>query len=90
MVNHPNRKRTYPDHTLENAARAAGVRVVVLWEMRGPANTAVDWMGGYQIDHLPVIVQTYTDGDGWNVFAPNSTNDVDRTIAEILKVCAEV
>ena len=87
MVNHPNRKRTYPDQTLENAARKAGVRVVVLWEMKGPANTAVDWMVGYQLGSWPCIVQTYTDGNGWNAFTPNNSNRVDDTIADVFNRC---
>ncbi len=87
MVNHPNRKRTYPDQTLEKALRASGVRVVVLWEIKGPKDTSVDWMVGYQAGSWPVIVQTYTDGNGWNAFTPARTIDVDKTIADVFARC---
>lgn len=79
--------RTYPDQTLERAARAAGARIVVLWEMRGPEHTAVDWMVGYQIGKYCVIVQTYTDGNGWNAFLGQKTNDIAQSIADVLNHC---
>lgn len=87
MPRRPSSERTYPDHTLEKAARAAGARVVVLWEVRGPEHTAVDWMVGYQIGKWCVIVQTYTDGNGWNAFLSNKTNDTYQTIADVLNHC---
>jgi hypothetical protein len=87
MTNHPNRKRTYPDQTLENAARAAGIDIAVFWEMRGPPNTFVDWMVAYSIGHTPVIVQTYKNGNGWNAFTPCQSIAVDETIADVFKRC---
>lgn len=78
---------TYPDHTLEDAARAAGLRVDVMWEIPGPENTLIDWMVCYRIGRWAVIVQTYHEGNGWQAFTQSTTNDTEKTIHEVIQLC---
>lgn len=87
MVNHPNRKKTYPDTTFEGIARKAGANVRVLWEMKGPENTLIAWMVGYQVNGGVAFVQTYKDGAGWDVFTPSDTRDITASVADALNRC---
>jgi hypothetical protein len=87
MINHPNRKKTYPDHTLEELCRKAGAGVSVLWEIPGPKNTAIAWLVAYHIGKNICIVQTFKDG-GWTALTPNDSNCVDDTVADVLNRCA--
>jgi hypothetical protein len=79
--------KTYPDQTFERAARDAGAWVHVLWEQPGPKDTLIAWNVAYNVNGAPVIVQTYKDGDGWNVFTCAVTNDVQASIADALARC---
>lgn len=86
MANHPNRKKVYADTTFQNAARAAGATVRCLWEIPGPKDTEIAWITFYQINQSCCIVETFKDG-GWNAFTPNTSIDVDATIADALSRC---
>jgi hypothetical protein len=87
MTNHPNRKKIYPDTTFEYIARKAGAQVFVLWEQAGPPKTEIAWHTCYSVNGKPAFVQTYKDGNGWNVFTAASTNDIDESIADALNRC---
>lgn len=78
--------KIYPDHTLEDAARAAGATVRCLWQIPGPKDTAIAWMECLSIGHGIVIVETF-DGGGWNALSDCRTNRIDETIADVLARC---
>jgi hypothetical protein len=82
--------KTYPDRTFEEAARKAGAPVQCLWEMKGPRNTAIAWLSALSVNGRVVIVQTYTDGNGWEVYSPAPTLNVDATIQDALARCGVV
>ena len=79
--------KTYPDTTFEKIARKAGASVTLLWEMRGPKDTSVAWMTCYLVNGMPAIVQTYGEGNGWNVFTPGPHLDIEGTLADALNRC---
>lgn len=87
MINHPNRKKTYPNNLLADACRKAGAHVQLMWEIPGPKNTMVAWLSCYQIGKSICIVQTFKGHDGWNAFTPCSDNSVSGTIADVLNRC---
>lgn len=86
MVNHPNRKKIYPDHTLEERCREAGANVSVLWEIPGPKDTDIVWMVAYAIGKGLCIVQTFRSG-GWNALTDNPSGAIDETVADVLSRC---
>lgn len=79
--------KTYPSHVLADACRAAGATVHLLWEVRGPRETAVAWMSCYQIGRSTCIVQTYS-GNGWNAYTPCNSIGIEETIADVLNRCS--
>lgn len=83
----PNRQKTYPDHTLADAARAAGARVILAWEMPGSANTQIAWLSCYMINDGLCIVETFRDGGGWEALTSLPDRDVAATIADVLNRC---
>jgi hypothetical protein len=78
--------RTYPDHTLEKALRERGIQVRVLWEMKGPKNTLIDWLVGYAIAGQICIVETFKSG-GWDAFTSGQSNLIDETVADVIARC---
>lgn len=78
--------KIYPDHALEDAARAAGATVRCLWQIPGPKDTAIAWVECLSIGSGIVIVQTF-DGGGWNALSDCRTNRIDETIADVLARC---
>ena len=86
MINHPNRKKVYPDHTFENAAREAGARVICCWEQSGPRDTQVAWMVYYLVGRTVALVHTHRDGS-WEVYTPGRSIKIDATIADALARC---
>jgi hypothetical protein len=87
MVNHPNRKKIYPDQTLEQVARKAGATVLCMWEIPGPSHVSWAWLTCYGINGTVCLVQTYRDGNGWEAYTPCGSNDVATTIADVLNRC---
>jgi hypothetical protein len=86
------KQKTYPDQTFERAARAAGASVSCLWEIKGPAKTKVAWITCYAVNGCPVMVKTYTEGNGWTVYttvytAAPATNQINETTADALGRC---
>lgn len=77
----------YPDHTLENAVRAAGHSCRCLWEMKGPPRTLIAWLVAYDINGRVCIVQTFKDGNGWNVYTACNSIGIDDTVADVLARC---
>ena len=80
----------YPNHEFEDAMRAAGAQVRVMWEMQGPEHTMIAWMVCYTVGFTPVIVHTYTEDNGWNIFYPSGYVDTKKTIDEAIKRCGVV
>ena len=74
--------KEYPDHTLENALRERGIPYRVLWEMKGPKDTATSWLAAYLVGSRVVIVQTYAKGHGWDVYLPSQVG-----IKEVITAC---
>lgn len=87
FAEHQAKPGRYPDHTLEDAVRAAGARVVVLWEIRGPRNTQIAWQTCMLVNGGLCIVQTFKGG-GWNALTDSPSPDVDATIADVLARCS--
>lgn len=84
MVNHPNRKKVYPDTTLEKAVREAGYRCNVLVEHPGPKDTNVAWIVVYRINGREFLVSTLRDG-GWEAYGQLcQLNDVKATVEAVL------
>lgn len=73
----------YPNTVLEKALRERGVDCRCLWEHRGPKNTFIAWIVAYLVNGRVVMVQTYKEG-GWDAFTPNSENDVEATIKDVM------
>jgi hypothetical protein len=89
MVNHPNRKVSYPSHVLVDALRAASFNPRLLWEERGPKDTAIAWLSCYSAGRTVFIVETYKDENGWEVFTSSGQVTVDATIAEVIERCKQ-
>lgn len=79
--------KDYPDHTLENGLRERGIPYRVLWEMKGPKDTAISWLAAYLVGSRVVIVQTYAKGHGWDVYLPSQVGKVEETIEEVIAAC---
>ncbi|MBO6755728.1 MAG: hypothetical protein JJ902_05345 [Roseibium sp.] len=83
-------EKTYPDQTVETAAREAGANVIVAWEMEGPKNSDVAWMTCLVIGATVVIVQTFETG-GWEAYVPASDScRRDVTIDAVLRRCGVI
>lgn len=78
--------KVFPDKTLADACRAAGARVRVVWEEKGPPNTGIEWQTCYLIGPGLCIVQTFTGG-GWEAFTAPASRDIPGTIADVLNRC---
>ncbi len=87
MINHPNRKRTSPSQAFTNAARARNFHVRIMWEIPGPKGTQIEWLSCYQVGLSICIVETFKDGNGWNVFTPGRTNSIDESVDDALARC---
>lgn len=63
-----------PNRILRDQLRAKDHDVELLWEMRGPKDTAVAWLSCYEVskpdgsNKVLVIVETYENGRGWEAF----------------------
>lgn len=79
--------KVYPSTVLADAARAAGARVILAWEMPGPAITQVAWLSCYMINDGLCIVETFRDGNGWEALTSLPDRDVAATIADVLNRC---
>jgi hypothetical protein len=82
--------KIYPDHTLEDALRARGIRIHALWENRGPRDTNIAWIVYYAVGNAIVIVQTYKDHDGWDAFTSLPALSIDATIDDVIARCKAV
>lgn len=78
--------KTNPDRTVENAARAAGADVSVMWIIPGPPHTQVACIECLIINKGMVLVETFRDG-GWNAFTSRLGNDRDQAVADVLNQC---
>jgi hypothetical protein len=85
-TNTPVRNPKYPDQTVENAARAAGANVQVMWQIDGPKDTAIKFMECLLINRTLVIVQTFDTG-GWEVLTAGRSNRIDDTLIDVLTRC---
>lgn len=87
MINHPNRKKVYPNTVLADRARAADFHCRLMWEIPGPKDSQIAWLSCYQIGLSLCIVETFKGENGWNAFTPARTNNIDETIADVLARC---
>lgn len=89
MINHPNRKKTYPDTMLQRLVREAGYQMNPVWEIPGPKNTRVAWLTGYNLNGRMVIVSTFDDrhGGGWEAYTSNDSTGVPATVKDVLARC---
>lgn len=78
--------KVYPDQTVENAARAAGLVVTCLWQLKGPPHTAIAWMECLSIGHGLCIIQTF-EGGGWNALTSTPSNSIAETVADVIARC---
>lgn len=76
--------------TIVDAARANDVAIRLLWEMPGPENTAVEWLSCYALGQGVVIVETFTNGDGWQAYTAGSSARVDDMVADVFQRCGVV
>jgi len=79
-----NKAKQYPDSTLENALRDAGIPVTCLWQLQGKSNDGWAWLECLNVNGYVFMVQTYKGG-GWEVYRPSRTNSVTETIKEVAK-----
>jgi glycerophosphoryl diester phosphodiesterase len=87
---------TYPDNTLAQELRKRGFAVHINWEIKGPKDTEIAWM-----THLvatdgksnfgTMIVQTFKDGNGWNVYVfPSNAIGTEATVEAVIKSLEKV
>lgn len=78
----------FPNRTLEDQLRAAGVSVQCMWQMRGQRGTGVAWLECLQVGRRGdmVIVETFGHG-GWNAFTAPHSNSVNDTITDVMVRC---
>ena len=73
--------------TIVDAARANDVPIRLLWGMPGPENTAVEWLSCYALGQGVVIVETHTNGDGWQAYTAGSSAKVDDMVSDVFQRC---
>ena len=74
----------YPSRTLENKLREQGFAVRCLWETKGPKNTQIAFHSMLAVNGVAFYVQTFKDGDGWQVYLPSKGNYVIDTVKEVV------
>ncbi len=79
-------EKTYPDQTVERAARAAGAQVMCLWQVTGPVDTQIAWLEALLINRSICIVQTFIGG-GWDAYTSAQSNRADDTLVDVLNRC---
>jgi hypothetical protein len=79
--------KTYPNHDFENAVRERGLTCQVLWEEPGPSKTAVAWIVCYRVGRSIALVQTYDDGNGWEVYTPSRESGKAAAVEDALRRC---
>lgn len=77
--------KTYPNTTLEKALRERGVPIRLMWEVPGPKDTMVAWLSCYLVNARVVIVQTYKDGNGWQVYTPVEDATITGTVEQVIR-----
>ena len=73
----------YPNQELEHAAREAGAAVKVVWEMKGPTGSEVQWLTALLINGRLVIVETFRGNGGWLAFTAQDAVD----LSDLLRQC---
>lgn len=86
MVNHPNRAKTNPDHTLADACRQAGSPARLMWEISGPKGTRIAFLSCYLINGAACIVETI-QGGGWQALTPCKSIQIVDTIQDVFNRC---
>lgn len=76
--------------TIVDAARANDVPVHLMWELPGPKNTAVERLACYALGQGVVIVETFTNGDGWQAYTAGSSAQVDDMVSDVFQRCGVV
>jgi hypothetical protein len=79
-------ERIYPDQTVEKALQAAGARILPMWQVAGPRNTAIAWMECLLVNEHLVLIQTFKDG-GFRAFVSMQGTTADEQVRSVLAAC---
>jgi hypothetical protein len=78
------RVKTYPNKVFEQEIRNQKLTCQALWQIKGPKNTAIDWITCYYIAPLTVIHFGYDEG-GWDIHIGSEHIDRKSTIDDLLE-----
>lgn len=81
------KEKTYPNTELQGILTKNGFDCRTLWEMKGPPNTAIAWLSCYVVNGCTVMVQTYTDNNGWQAYTHNASDKVKDTVEDVVSRC---
>ncbi len=77
--------KTYPSDVLVNQLRAAGHRVGLMWEIKGPKDTMIAWISCYLVNgDMIVHVLTYHKGNGWEYLMPGVEMQTDKVVDDVI------
>lgn len=79
--------KTYPSRVLVDELFKRDIPCSLMWEIPGPKDTQIAFLSAYLIRARVVIVQTWKDGNGWEVYMPAKENMIQATVEEVIAHC---
>lgn len=63
------------------------VNAICNWQLRRGVHPHSMMIENWTVNGRIVLIEVYSNGHGWNIYTPNETIDIVKTLADVEKRC---